>query len=110
MYMATQCVLVSLPCHHHQPPPDTHATAPSSFKEALAGQLLQAIQLHMKTTTTPSAHSDAHSEITKCVRGCGADMSNPQGPLQDFQVIRHAAVLEDVTDVLTRCSQKPEQR
>lgn len=34
-------------------------------------------------------------------------MPNPQGPLQDFQVIGHGAVFEDVADVLAGCPQKP---
>lgn len=45
--------------------------------------------------------------LTQGVRRRGADVSRPQRPLQDLQVVVHAAVLEDVTDVLPRRPQKP---
>lgn len=39
-------------------------------------------------------------------QGCGADVTDSQGPLWDLPVILHATVLENVTHVLSCCAQE----
>lgn len=56
---------------------------------------------------TPLRGTGTLQPLTQSVRGRGADVSRQQRPLQDLQVVVHAAVLEDITDVLPRCPQKP---
>lgn len=49
---------------------------------------------------TPQPQRPRRPRLTQGVRGCGADVSCQQRPLQDLQVIVHAAVFEDITDIL----------
>lgn len=56
---------------------------------------------------SPQPQCPPSSRLTQGVWGGGADVSRQQRPLQDLQVVVHAAVFQDVADILPRRPQKP---